>query len=57
MKFLVCPGGLLLISSSRIGKVIMPLCWLDVLPSQDIAKLRVLPGGDYMSGKSSDYCH
>lgn len=33
------------------------LCWLDLLPVEDAKKLRALPGADYQSGKTSDYCH
>ena len=33
------------------------LCWLDLLPPEDTASLKALPGGDHQSGKSSDYCH
>ena len=32
------------------------LCWLDLLPPEDSTKLKSLPGGDYISGKQSDYC-
>lgn len=32
------------------------LCWLDLLPAEDAAKVRSLPGGDSISGKESDYC-
>jgi len=32
------------------------LCWLDLLPSEDAARLKTLPGGDHQSGKTSDYC-
>lgn len=32
------------------------LCWLDLLPSEDAARLKALPGGDHQSGKTSDYC-
>lgn len=33
------------------------VCWLDWLPADDAAHLKTLPGGDYLSGKQSDYCH
>jgi hypothetical protein len=33
------------------------LCWLDLLPPEDTARLKTLPGGDNQSGKTSDYCH
>jgi len=33
------------------------LCWLDLLPIDDATRLKALPGGDYQSGKTSDYCH
>lgn len=32
------------------------LCWLDLLFQEDSAKAKSLPGGDYISGKESDYC-
>jgi len=32
------------------------VCWLDWLPAADSALLRQLPGGDFHSGKQSDYC-
>lgn len=32
------------------------LCWLDLLPSTDQAKLKALPGADQVAGKTSDYC-
>lgn len=32
------------------------LCWLDLLPAEDARLLKTLPGGDYKSGKTSDYC-
>jgi hypothetical protein len=32
------------------------LCWLDLLPPEDASRLKILPGGDSQSGKSSDYC-
>ena len=32
------------------------VCWLDMLPAQDAAKAKALPGGDSVSGKKSDYC-
>lgn len=33
------------------------LCWLDLLSQEDAKILKTLPGGDYKSGKTSDYCH
>jgi hypothetical protein len=32
------------------------VCWLDWLPTADAAIVKSLPGGDYVSGKQSDYC-
>lgn len=32
------------------------VCWFDYLPKADADKLRALPGGDQISGKTSDYC-
>ncbi len=32
------------------------VCWLDLLPGTDAAKVQALPGGDQASGKTSDYC-
>lgn len=32
------------------------LCWFDLLPSADAAKVKSLPGGDGTAGKTSDYC-
>ena len=32
------------------------VCWLDWLESGDKAKLKALPAGDSVAGKSSDYC-
>lgn len=32
------------------------LCWLDLLPPADMARLKALPAGDFQSGKTSDYC-
>lgn len=32
------------------------LCWLDLLPPADTPLLKSLPGGDYVSGKQSDFC-
>ena len=32
------------------------VCWLDWLPAADAARAKVLPGGDSVSGKKSDYC-
>lgn len=32
------------------------LCWLDLLPPEETARLKALPGGDHQSGKTSDYC-
>lgn len=32
------------------------LCWLGMLPPEDSSRAAALPGGDYTSGKQSDYC-
>jgi len=32
------------------------VCWLDYTPTEDIAALKALPGGDQKNGKKSDYC-
>lgn len=32
------------------------VCWYDMLPSADAAKVKALPAGDPDSGKTSDYC-
>lgn len=32
------------------------VCWLDWLPGTDAATAKALPGGDQVSGKTSDYC-
>lgn len=32
------------------------LCWFDLLPPEDATKVRELPGADWKSGKTSDYC-
>lgn len=32
------------------------VCWFDMLPSADAAKVKALPAGDQASGKTSDYC-
>ncbi len=32
------------------------LCWLDLLSPEDSARLKMLPGTDGQSGKTSDYC-
>lgn len=32
------------------------VCWLDLLPADDQAVAKALPGGDSVSGKESDYC-
>ena len=32
------------------------VCWFDLLPAADTAKVKSLPPADYMSGKTSDYC-
>jgi hypothetical protein len=32
------------------------VCWLDLLPGAEAAKLRALPPGDPTSGRASDYC-
>lgn len=32
------------------------VCWLDEFPTEISAKLKALPGGDFVSGKTSDYC-
>ncbi len=32
------------------------VCWLDLLPSGDAAKVKALPAADPTSGKKSDYC-
>lgn len=32
------------------------VCWFDLLPKADAAKVRSLPAGDPTSGKTSDYC-
>lgn len=33
------------------------VCWLDLLSAEDSARVRALPGGDFETGKMSDYCH
>ncbi len=33
------------------------VCWLEMLPAEDTARLKALPGGDHEYGKLSDYCH
>src|SRR3989344_5643382 len=38
-------------------QAIYAVCWLDWLPVADTAILKTLPGGDAMSGKTSDYCN
>ncbi len=37
-------------------QAIYAVCWLDWLSATDTAILKVLPGGDVTSGKTSDYC-
>ncbi len=32
------------------------ICWFDLLPPVDAAKVKALPAGDQTSGKTSDYC-
>lgn len=32
------------------------ICWFDLLPAADAVKVKNLPAGDGVSGKSSDYC-
>ncbi|MBI5224606.1 hypothetical protein HY989_01935 [Candidatus Micrarchaeota archaeon] len=32
------------------------LCWLDLLPNADMQIAKLLPGGDSLAGKQSDYC-
>lgn len=32
------------------------VCWLDLLPAEDSGRVKALPGGDFASGKMSDYC-
>lgn len=32
------------------------VCWFDLLPPEDAAKIRALPASDGQSGKNSDYC-
>ena len=32
------------------------LCWFDLLPSADAAKVKSLPGADGTAGKTSDFC-
>jgi hypothetical protein len=33
------------------------VCWLDQLPAADKAKVKSLPGGDQVAGKTSDFCN
>lgn len=33
------------------------VCWFDLLPAPDAAKVKSLPAGDPASGKTSDFCH
>jgi len=32
------------------------ICWLELLPAADAAKVKALPAGDQQLGKTSDYC-
>ncbi len=33
------------------------VCWLDLFSPADSAKIKALPGGDFETGKTSDYCN
>lgn len=43
-------------SSHRADQAHHALCWLNLLPAADAAKVKTLSGGDQTSGKTSDYC-